>query len=387
MSARSTMQQVMDKLRPQIARFPGFQVFMRIPPTINIGTRGSRAAYELTILSPDTDGAGARIATGCRPRSSKERDLVVDVNTDLQIKSPRVNVEVDRDRAASLGSGRHPDRERALQRLRAEMEHHHLFAPPISTKCWWRSSRNIRHISDYLSKIYFKATAGALIPLNEVVKLKEDAMPQSINHTSVLPSVTISFNLKPGSPWARPWTGWAQVAARTLPDTMQVSFTGTAQVFQASLKNLTLLLIVAIGVVYIVLGVLYESYIHPITILSGLPSAGVGALLTLISVQVRAEYLLVRRAGHAGRHREEERHHADRFRARSRAQARTRRPAEAIYEGCLIRFRPDHDDHHGGAAGRGPMALGYGVGRRSAASARPGGGGRTDVFAVDDACI
>ncbi len=147
-------------------------------------------------------------------------------------------------------------------------------------------------------------------------------MPQSINHTSVLPSVTISFNLQAGQSLGEAVERLGAVAARTLPDTMRVSFTGTAQVFQQSLSNLTLLLIVAIGVVYIVLGVLYESYIHPITILSGLPSAGVGALLTLIIFQVELNiYSFVGLVMLVG-HREKERHHADRFRARSRAQAR-----------------------------------------------------------------
>ncbi len=279
-----TMAQVMDVLRPKIARFSGFQAFMRIPPTINIGTRGSRAAYELTILSPDTE-ALARESIRLQNAVEKESDIVADVNSDLQIKSPRVNVEVNRDRAASLG----------LDVTSIENALYSGYGPKWSTTIYSATNQyevlmeiqqKYQAFADYLSKIYFHTSTGGLVPLAEVVKLKEDAMPQSINHSSVLPSVTVSFNLKPGVSLGEAVDRLGAVAARTLPDTMQVSFTGTAQVFQASLKNLTLLLIVAIGVVYIVLGVLYESYIHPITILSGLPSACLGALLTLIVFKV-----------------------------------------------------------------------------------------------------
>ena len=252
-----TMQQVMDKLRPQIARFPGFQTFLRIPPTINIGTRGSRAAYELTILSADTE-ALARESQKLQAAIEKERDLIADVNTDLQIKSPRVNLIVDRDRAASLGLDV-TSIEGALYSGYGPKWATTIYAPSNQYQVLTEIQQKYQAFSDYLSKIYFKTNTKGLVPLNEVVKLKEDAMPSSINHTSVLPSVTISFNLQPGKSLGEAVDRLGQVAARTLPDTMRVSFTGTAQVFQSSLQNLTLLLIVAIGVVYIVLGVLYES--------------------------------------------------------------------------------------------------------------------------------
>src|SRR5262249_15890711 len=137
--------------------------------------------------------------------------------------------------------------------------------------------------ADYLSKLYFKSPeSGALIPLDAVAKMNQDAGPQSINHSGQLPSVTVSFNLKPGVALGDAVSDVQDVADRTLPANIVTSFEGTAAAFQSSLKNLSLLLTVAVMVVFIVLGVLYESYIHPLTILSGLPSAGVGALLTLI---------------------------------------------------------------------------------------------------------
>ncbi len=354
-----TMQQVMDKLRPQIGRYPGFQTFLRIPPTINIGTRGSRAAYELTILSPDTD-ALARESVRLQDAVAKERDLVTDVNSDLQIKSPRVMVQVDRDRAASLG----------LDVNTIESALYSGYGPQWATTIYSSTNQyevlteiqqKYQEYADYLSKIAFKSTNGTLIPLNEVVTQKEDAMPQSINHTSVLPSVTISFNLQTGKSLGEAVDRLGKVARETLPDTMQVSFTGTAQVFQQSLQNLTLLMIVAIGVVYIVLGVLYESYIHPVTILSGLPSAGVGALLTLIIFHVDLNiYSFVGLVLLVGLVKKNAIMQIDFALEAERKSGKT--PAEAIYQGCLIRFRPIMMTTWAALLGSVPMALGYGSG-------------------------
>ncbi len=354
-----TMQQVMDKLRPQIARFPGFQTFMRIPPTINIGTRGSRAAYELTIQSADTE-ALARESQKLQAAVEKESDIVADVNTDLQIKSPRVNVVVNRDRAAALGLDV-TSIEGALYAGYGPKWSTTIYAPTNQYEVLMEIQQKYQAFSDYLSKIYFKTNTGGLVPLNEVVSIREDAMASSINHTSVLPSVTISFNTKDGVSLGEAVERLGAVAARTLPDTMRVSFTGTAAVFQDSLKNLTLLMIVAIGVVYIVLGVLYESYIHPITILSGLPSAGVGALLTLIIFKVELNiYSFVGLVMLVGLVKKNAIMQIDFALEQERKLGKS--SAEAIYEGCLIRFRPIMMTTWAALLGAVPMALGYGSG-------------------------
>ncbi len=353
------MAQIMDELRPKIARFSGFQAFMRIPPTINIGTRGSRAAYELTILSPDTE-ALARESIRLQNAVEKESDIVADVNSDLQIKSPRVNVEVNRDRAASLGLDV-TSIENALYSGYGPKWSSTIYSATNQYQVLMEIQQKYQAYADYLSKIYFHASNGTLVPLAEVVKLREDAMPQSINHSSVLPSVTVSFNLKPGVSLGEAVDRLGAVAAKTLPDTMQVSFTGTAQVFQASLKNLTLLLIVAIGVVYIVLGVLYESYIHPITILSGLPSACLGALLTLIVFKVDLNiYSFVGLVLLVGLVKKNAIMQIDFALEAERKGNKT--PAEAIYEGCLIRFRPIMMTTWAALLGAIPMAVGYGSG-------------------------
>jgi HAE1 family hydrophobic/amphiphilic exporter-1 len=216
--------------------------------------------------------------------------------------------------------------------------------------------------SDYLSKIYFKApSTGALIPLNEVIKLKQDAMPQSINHSGQLPSVTVSFNLKPGVSLGTAVDRLREVAAHTLPDTVTASFTGTAKVFESSLKNLSLLLTVAILVVYIVLGVLYESYIHPLTILSGLPSAGVGALLTLIVFKVDLNiYSFVGLIMLVGIVKKNAIMQIDFALEAERKERKT--PREAIYQGCLVRFRPIMMTTMAALLGAVPISLGYGSG-------------------------
>ena len=354
-----TMAQVMDELRPKIARFAGFQTFMHIPPTINIGTRGSRAAYELTVLSPDTE-ALARESNRLMAEVEKQSDLVVDVNTDLQIKSPRVNLVVDRDRAASLGLDV-TQIENALYAGYGPKWSSTIYSPTNQYEVLMEIQQKYQAFSDYLSKIYFHATNGSLVPISEVVKVREDAMPATINHTSVLPSVTISFNLQTGHSLGEAVDRLGAVAARTLPDTMQVMFTGTAQVFQASLKNLTVLLIVAIGVVYIVLGVLYESYIHPFTILSGLPSACLGALATLMIFHVDLNiYSFVGLVLLVGLVKKNAIMQIDFALEAERKGNKT--PAEAIYEGCLIRFRPIMMTTWAALLGAVPMALGYGSG-------------------------
>ncbi len=353
--------QFIESIRPKISRFPGFQAIPRIPPTINIGARGSAAAYELTVSSPDTEALYPQ-SQKLLAAVEKETAYVQDVNTDLQIKSPRINVMVDRDRAASLG----------LDAKSVENALYSAYGPKWSTTIYSSTNQyevlleiqqKYQAFADYLSKIYFKAPGnGAYVPLKEIVKLKEDAMPQSINHTAQLPSVTISFNLKPGVSLGEAVDRLGALAMRTLPDTMSVAFTGTAKVFQSSLQNLTLLLIVAIGVVYIVLGVLYESYIHPITILSGLPSAGVGALLTLILFKVDLNiYSFVGLVMLVGIVKKNAIMQID-FALECRAQA-----GQDASRSDLRRLPDpvpaDHDDHHGRAARRSAHRARLGLGR------------------------
>ena len=239
--------------------------------------------------------------------------------------------------------------------------------------------------TEYLSKIYFKAGNGQLVPLDSLAKVTPDVGPQSIAHSGELPSVTLSFNLKTGVSLGAAVDGVTELAARAFcRRPYRWGSPATRRCSRLRMQNLTLLLIVAIGVVYIVLGVLYESYIHPITILSGLPSAGVGALLTLIlfkdELNIYSFVGLVMLVGIVKKNAimqidfalEAERKHG-----KSPGRRDLRRLPDPL--------PPHHDDHHGGAAGRGSDGAGLRRGRRSSPSAGPGGGGRPAVLAVDDA--
>jgi HAE1 family hydrophobic/amphiphilic exporter-1 len=212
--------------------------------------------------------------------------------------------------------------------------------------------------------LYLKSDTGQLVPLNAVASLTENAGPQSIPHSGQLPSVTLSFAMKPGTSLGQATDEIQAAAKESLPATITGVFQGTAKVFQDSMQNMGLLLIVAIAVVYIVLGVLYESYVHPITILSGLPSAGFGALLTLILFKVDLSiYSFVGMIMLIGIVKKNAIMQIDFALEAERKEHKP--PAEAIYEGCLIRFRPIMMTTLAALLGGLPIALGWGAGGES----------------------
>src|ERR1051326_4916263 len=218
--------------------------------------------------------------------------------------------------------------------------------------------------TDYMSKIYFKSTDDHLIPLDAVVRTRTDASPQTVNHSGQLPAVTISFNLKPGVSLGEAVEEIQDLAKNNLPATITTGFQGTAKVFQESLKNLTLLLIIAIAVVYIVLGGLYESYAHPITILSGLPSAGFGALLTLLIFKVELSiYAFVGLIMLIGIVKKNAIMQIDFALEAERKEGKS--PRDAIYQGCLVRFRPIMMTTMAALLGTLPIAMGWGAGGES----------------------
>jgi HAE1 family hydrophobic/amphiphilic exporter-1 len=212
-----------------------------------------------------------------------------------------------------------------------------------------------------LSMLYFKANNNKLIPLDTLAKVTQDMGPQSINHYGQLPAVTISFGLEPGQTLGNAVSKIQEVASRTLPDTISTNFQGAAKAFQTSLGNLWILLAVAVLVVYIVLGILYESYVHPLTILSGLPSAAFGALLTLYlfhqDLNIYAFVGLIMLIGIVEKNAIMQ---IDFALDAERNQGMP--PMEAIYEGCLIRFRPIMMTTMAALLGAVPIAVGYGAG-------------------------
>jgi HAE1 family hydrophobic/amphiphilic exporter-1 len=215
-----------------------------------------------------------------------------------------------------------------------------------------------------LALLYLKSSDGRLVPLNTVAQLVRNAGPQTINHLGQLPGVTMSFNLRPGVALGDAVAQIQEAARQNLPPTISTTFQGTAKAFESSLANLWMLLIVAIIVVYIVLGILYESYIHPLTILSGLPSAGFGALLTLflfhIDLNIYAFVGLIMLIGIVKKNAIMQ---IDFALEAERKEGK--RPREAIYEGCLIRFRPIMMTTMAALLGALPIALGWGAGGES----------------------
>jgi len=357
-----TAQQIAQQLRPQLLRFPGFRGFVGLPPSLQIGGRMGNQNFSIMMQSMDTDLL-YQWAPVLEQAVASEVPDVQDVSTDMEMKSPRINLVIDRDKAAAVG-------------LNATIIQNSLYdalGPKWSSTIYGNTAQyrvlveldpKYQGAADSLQKVAFRTNAGALVPLESVVRFRETVGPQSINHSGQLPSVSVSFGLKPGVSLGAATAHVKQVADRVLPPTITTSFEGQARVFQQSMSNLALLLFVAIGVVYIVLGALYESYIHPITILSGLPSAGLGALVTLYlfgnELNIYSFVGLVMLIGIVKKNAIMQ---ID-FALEAERQ-RNKTPTEAIYEGCIIRFRPIMMTTMAALLGAVPIALGYGSGGES----------------------
>ncbi len=357
-----TAQQIAQQVRPQLLRFPGFRGFMGLPPSLQIGGRMGNQNFSIMMQAMNTDDL-YRWAPVLQQAIESEVSEVQDVSTDMEMKSPRIDLVIDRDKAAAVG-------------LNATVIQNSLYdalGPKWSSTIYGETSQyrvlveldpKYQGSSESLRKVAFRTTSGALVPLESVVRFRETVGPQTINHSGQLPSVSVSFGLRPGTSLGAATARVKQVADRVLPAGITTSFEGSARVFQQSMTNLGLLLIVAIGVVYIVLGALYESYIHPITILSGLPSAGLGALVTLYlfgnELNIYSFVGLVMLIGIVKKNAIMQ---IDFALDAERTQGKP--PAEAIYEGCLIRFRPIMMTTMAALFGAVPIALGYGAGGES----------------------
>ena len=353
--------EIANRLRPKLNRFPGVRGLINVPQAIRVGGHMSRTSYDFTLQGPDTKELYG--VTQKMERLIAALPQVLDVNTDLQIKMPRVQIEVDRDKAASLQLNV-AQVQRTLYDAFGPQWSSTIYAPNNQYKVLLEMLPKYQSFTDYLSKVYFKSTDDHMVPLDAVVHTKTDASPQTVNHSGQLPSVTISFNLKSGVSLGEAEEKIQEIADNNLPATITGGFQGTAKVFQESLKNLTLLLIIAIGVVYIVLGVLYESYVHPITILSGLPSAGFGALLTLFLFKVDLSiYAFVGLIMLVGIVKKNAIMQIDFALEQERKEMKS--PVEAIYQGCLVRFRPIMMTTTAALLGAVPMALGWGSGGES----------------------
>jgi len=357
----ATVTDIVNRLRPKVSNFPGLRAFLTVPQAIRVGGRMSKSSYDFTLYGPDTQNLYAE-AQKLEKQLQKIPELA-EVTSDLQIKNPRVDIKLDRDRAAALNVN--------WQSIASTL--YDAFGPQLASTIYSPTNQyrvllemlpNFQRSTDGLKMIYLKSDSGQLVPLNAVATLVETAGPQSIPHSGQLPSVTLSFALKPGTSLGTATDAIEETARENLPATITGVFQGTAKVFQDSMRNMGLLLVLAIAVVYIVLGVLYESYVHPITILSGLPSAGFGALLTLIIFKVDLSiYSFVGMIMLIGIVKKNAIMQIDFALEAERREGKT--PAEAIYEGCLIRFRPIMMTTMAALLGTLPIALGYGAGGES----------------------
>jgi HAE1 family hydrophobic/amphiphilic exporter-1 len=355
-------EQVVQKLRRQVNQVPGLSTIMFVPPPIQIGGRMTRSQYQYTIQGPDTDQL-FRLAPILADKMRQIPGLQ-DVTTDLQLQNPQLSVIIDRDKASALGIM--PQQiEEALGSAYGSLQVSTIFAPTNQYQVILELLPQYRAKSDALSMLYIRSPAtGQLVPLNTLAKLTPSIGPLSINHTGQLPSVTISFNLAVGTSLGSAVDEVQQVARQTLPADFSAGFQGTAQAFQVGLGSMLVLLVLAVAVIYMVLGILYESFIHPITILSALPFAGFGALLTLLIFRVELSlYAYVGMIMLVGLVKKNGIMMIDFAIDAQRTEGKE--PVDAIYQACVIRFRPIMMTTMAALMGTLPIAVGYGAGGES----------------------
>ncbi len=362
---RKSAAEIIQELRPKLASVPGINAFPQMLPPIRIGGQLTKSQYQFTLQSPDTDELYQdEPKFESQLRSDPQfRTLLQDVTSDLQIKNPQVNVDIDRDKASSLGVTAQQV-EDALYSAYGQRQISTIYAPNNAYRVITELENQYQLDPSALSMLYVRSSSGQLVPLNAVAKLTRTVGPLTINHLGQLPAVTVSFNLRPGVSLGAAVSAVNKAAREMLPATVSTSFQGTAQAFESSISGLGLLLLMAILVIYLVLGILYESFIHPITILSGLPSAGFGALLTLMIFHLDLNlYAFVGVIMLVGIVKKNAIMMIDVALEKQRDGGESAQ--EAIYQGALLRFRPIMMTTMAALMGTLPIALGFGAGAES----------------------
>ncbi len=353
--------EVIQQLRPKLAAIPGLFVFMQNPPPIQLSAHLTKSQYQYTLEGPDTK----ELYKDARALETKMRGLpgFQDVTSDLEINNPQVNVQIDRDKAKAMGVSAYQI-ENALTTAYGQGRISTIYAP--NNEYWVISELEPQYQANPndLSLLYVRSTSGQLVPLSTVASISEGLGPLSVNHFGQLPSVTLSFNLAPGVALGDAVSAVDRLARETLPANISASFEGTAQQFQSSLVGLGILLLATVLVIYLVLGILYESFIHPITILSGLPSAALGALVTLMAFHMDLDlYGFVGIIMLIGIVKKNAIMMIDFALDAQRTSGFS--PAEAIYHGATVRFRPIMMTTGAAFMGIMPIALGLGSGSES----------------------
>ncbi len=354
---------VARELTVKLNRIPGLQTFVQNPPTIQIGGRQSKALYQFTMQGTDLNAlyAGAN-ALQARLRGSP---LLADVTSDLQLANPTAELSIDRDRAGSLGVSATAIEQTLYDAYGARQ----VSTIYTATNQYWvvlEVDPAAQRDPTALGLLYVKSATGGLVPLSAVTTVKNTVGPLAVNHSGQVPSVTVSFNLKDGVALGTATNLIEQQSAQVFPPASGIvtSFGGTAQAFQSSQAGLATLLVIAILVIYAILGVLYESFVHPITILSGLPFAVFGALLALwIFHQELSIYAFIGLVLLIGLVKKNAIMMVD-F-AVEAERTRDLSPKESIFEACLVRFRPITMTTVAALVGTLPIALGLGAGAKS----------------------
>jgi HAE1 family hydrophobic/amphiphilic exporter-1 len=361
--------ELIREMRPKLARVPGIRVSLQNPPVIRVGGRLSRSLYQFTLQSPDAPEL-YRNAALFEDRLRALPDFR-DVSSDLQLRNPQLQVVMDRDRASALGITAQGISQRQLEEAfwnsYATRQVSTINTPNNQYQVIVELDPKYQNDPSALSMLYIRSTstqnstAQPMIPLGALATLNYTVGPLSVNHSGQLPSATISFNLREGVALGDAVGQINQLARERLPATISTSFQGTAQEFQSSIKSLWVLLALAVFVVYLVLGILYESFIHPLTILSGLPSAGLGALIALYLFNMDLSiYAFVGLIMLIGIVKKNAIMMIDFALERQRNDGKP--PAQAIYEGALVRFRPIMMTTMAAIFGALPIAIGWGAG-------------------------
>lgn len=347
-------------LRGKLFMVPGIMAFPQNPPPVTVSGQFTSSVYSVTLQSTDL-----KQLYDWTPKAVEAMAGVpgfVDVNSDLQVASPQAMIHIDRDRAQSLGVSPQQIQD-ALQSSYGDRQVSLIYQPANEYEVILELDPQYQRSPDALHSLYVHSTSsgGALIPLDSLVKVERTVGPLSVSHFGQLPATTVSFNLKPGYSLGQATTDVRSAFDKIrMPNTITTSFQGTVKEFQESFRNLTVLLIVAVVVIYIVLGILYESFIHPITILSGLPSALFGALATLLLFHRQLDlYAFVGVIMLFGVVKKNAIMMID-FAIQERRRGASAH--DAIYKGCLLRFRPIMMTTVAALIGTLPIALGYGEG-------------------------
>jgi HAE1 family hydrophobic/amphiphilic exporter-1 len=356
-----TADQVAQSLTRKLSAVPGLRVYIQNPPVINIGGRSSKSQYQFTLQSSDIEV----LYQGAAALEQRLHDVpgLTDVTSDLQIKNPQVKVSVARDQAAAMGIDV-SQIESALYNAYGARQVSTIYTP---NNQYWVVMELLPQYQGDLSAmklLHLTGRDGAPVPLASLAQITPTVGPLTVNHSGQLPSVTLSFNLQPGTSIGTAVDRVQAAARQVLPSTISTSFAGTAQAFQDAQQGLLVLLVLAILVIYLVLGILYESFIHPLTILSGLPFAGFGALLALAIFRLDLSiYAFVGIIMLIGIVKKNAIMMIDFAIERERREHTTAR--KAILEAASVRFRPIMMTTMAALMGTLPIALGHGAGAES----------------------